>query len=85
MENTKICQSCGMELSDESFYGKNSDGSKNTQYCKYCFPNGSFSKDETLEEMVESCIPFRIKNYPDEETARTHITRDLLLLDRWKK
>jgi hypothetical protein len=85
MESAKICQSCGMDLPEESFYGKNSDGSKNDNYCKYCFPNGEFSKDETLEEMAESRIPFRIKNYPDEQTARENITRDLSLLGRWKK
>lgn len=85
MENTKVCQSCGMYLSNESFFGNNSDGSKNDKYCKYCFPNGNFSKDETLDEMVESCIPFRIKNYPDEKTARENIKKDLSLLERWKK
>jgi len=85
MENTKVCQSCGMDLTDENFYGKNSDGSKNENYCKYCFPNGAFSKDETLDEMVESCIPFRIKNYPDEKAAREGIKRDLSLLERWRK
>ncbi|MDR2731406.1 MAG: zinc ribbon domain-containing protein, partial [Treponema sp.] len=53
--------------------------------CKYCFPNGAFSKDETLDEMVESCIPFRIKNYPDKNTAREKIKNDLSLLGRWKK
>jgi hypothetical protein len=85
MESTKVCQSCGMDLSDEKFYGKNFDGSKNEKYCRYCFPNGTFSKDETLDEMVESCIPFRIKNYPDKKTAREKIKKDLSLLERWKK
>ena len=52
-----ICQSCGMMMGEDE-YGYNADGSRNTDYCKYCFPNGKFGKDETMEEMIESCIPF---------------------------
>lgn len=73
----KVCQSCALKMSDESEYGKKRDGSKTDEYCKYCFPNESFSKDESLEEMVESCIPFRINEYPNEETARNSIKRKL--------
>ena len=78
------CQSCGMKM-QESDYGKNSDGSVNKEYCKYCYPDGNFSKDETLEEMVESCIPFVLDSYPDEDTARASLTKELSGLKRWKK
>lgn len=80
----KICQSCGMKLSDE-MRGKNDDGTSSEDYCRYCFPNGKFSKKETLEEMVESCIPFRIAAgvYSNEEEARQKISSELKKLKRW--
>ncbi len=46
--NEKVCQSCGMPLVEENMFGKNADGSKNEDYCNYCYPNGNFSKDETM-------------------------------------
>lgn len=89
MENT-ICQSCGMKMSSD-VYGKNADGSTNTEYCKYCYPNGSFSRDETMEEMVESNLNFLDEMNaesgrnltPDE--ARAEMMKFLPTLKRWKK
>lgn len=43
MEN--VSQSCVMFMSPND-YGKNADGSVNIEYCKYCFSNGKFGKDE---------------------------------------
>jgi len=81
----KICQSCAMRMQDENSYGKNSDGTKTDKFCKYCYPNGSFSKDESLEEMAESCIPFRLNDFPDEKTARECLTKEISQLERWKE
>ena len=80
----QVCQSCGMVLSKE-LMGKSEDGTTNEDYCRYCFPNGKFSKDETLEEMVESCIPFRVNDgvYPNEEVAREKLLVELKALKRW--
>ena len=38
-ENQKFCQSCAMPMTDEQF-GTNADGSKNEDYCIYCFKDG---------------------------------------------
>lgn len=83
MEN--ICQSCAMIMSPEE-YGKNADGSVNKEYCKYCFPNGRFGKDETMEEMIESCIPFWL-NDTDCKTAdeaRSKMRSIFPSLKRWR-
>ena len=54
----KYCQSCGMPMgATDEMYGTNSDGSKNEDYCKYCFENGKFTQDCTMEEMIEFCVP----------------------------
>ena len=82
-----ICQSCGMEINDQNLFGTNSDGSKSSDYCRYCLTNGVFGKDETMEEMIESCIPFRINkdNCPDAETARRKMMEYFPTLKRWGK
>ena len=53
----KFCQSCGMPLTEE-ILGTNADGSKNGEYCIYCFKDGAFTSDFTMEEMVEFCAQF---------------------------
>lgn len=68
----KFCQSCGMPLTEE-ILGTNADGSKNEEYCIYCFKDGAFTGDFTMEEMVEFCSQF-----VDEYNKNTgeHLTRE---------
>lgn len=54
----KICQSCGMPMIDESVFGTNADGSKNTDYCIYCYKDGAFLQNCTMDEMIEHCAQF---------------------------
>ena len=53
----KFCQSCGMPLT-EDVLGTNADGSKNEDYCMYCYRDGKFLQDCTMEEMIEHCSQF---------------------------
>ena len=53
----KFCQSCGMPLT-EDVLGTNADGSKNEDYCMYCYKDGKFLQDCTMEEMIEHCAQF---------------------------
>ena len=53
----KFCQSCGMPLTDEVL-GTNADGSKKEDYCMYCYKDGKFLQDCTMEEMIEHCAQF---------------------------
>ena len=46
-----------MPLTDE-ILGTNADGSKNEEYCIYCFKDGAFTGDFTMEEMIEFCSQF---------------------------
>ena len=57
MNKMKFCQSCGMPLT-EDFLGTNADGSKNEDYCMYCYRDGKFLQDCTMEEMIEHCAQF---------------------------
>ena len=87
MENLIHCQSCGMPMSEAGHYGKNADGSKNEEYCCHCYPAGEFANpNETLEEMIENCIPFIVEGgvCPDNESARKMLAEFLPTLKRWK-
>ena len=53
----KFCQSCGMPLTPE-ILGTNADGSKNEDYCIYCYKDGAFTGDFNMEQMVEFCSQF---------------------------
>ncbi len=63
--NTKFCQSCGMPLNNEALLGTNKDHSKNEEYYMYCYENGEFKGDMTIEEMIEFCIPHMVKGNPN--------------------
>ncbi len=53
----KFCQSCGMPLTDNN-NGTNADGSRNEDYCIYCYKDGKFTQDMTMEQMIEHCAQF---------------------------
>ena len=86
METQKICQSCGMPMNEEDF-GTNADGGANQEYCKYCYQNGRFSREETLEELIESSVPFMVGGADGftEEQARKLLWETLPQLKRWKR
>ena len=49
-ENQNFCQSCAMPLYNDEVLGTNADGSKNEDYCIYCFKDGEFTSDMSMEE-----------------------------------
>lgn len=53
----KFCQSCGMPLTDDN-RGTNADGSRNFDYCIYCYKDGKFTQDMTMEQMIDHCARF---------------------------
>lgn len=79
-----------MPLNDEN-RGTNADGSKNDDYCMYCYQNGKFTNDCTMDEMIEFCAQFVDevnKNMPKPMTKEEY--KDMMrqyfpMLKRWKK
>ena len=55
---TKFCQSCGMPLQKNEEFGTNHDGSKNEEYCCYCYKDGAFTMDCTMDQMIDHCAQF---------------------------
>ncbi|MBP5322658.1 MAG: GNAT family N-acetyltransferase [Bacteroidaceae bacterium] len=54
----QLCQSCGMPLTSVEDCGTNADGSPNFDYCKYCYAEGKFLQECTMDEMIENCSQY---------------------------
>ena len=86
----KFCQSCGMPLTNE-ILGTNADGSLNEDYCIYCYKDGDFTQDMTMEQMIDSCAQFteEINKQSGQnltvEQAKAMMRRYFPDLKRWKK
>lgn len=80
MENQNVkrfCQSCGMPLQNEADYGTEAGGARSEEYCTYCYQNGGFTADCTMDEMIDFCIRFEQQQKPglDAEDARPRHAR----------
>ena len=86
----KYCQSCGMPLSGDSDRGTNADGTSSTEYCCYCYENGRFTRDCTMDEMIETCAQFvdEFNKDSEEQLTREEAVRRMKLffpqLKRWQ-
>lgn len=67
----KFCQSCGMPLNKDEDFGLNADKSKNEEYCLYCFTDGKFTQDLTMDQMIERCADFVDEFNKDSEIKYT--------------
>ena len=83
----QFCQSCSMPLSDEKLYGTNTDGSKNNEYCIYCYKNGNFTSNMSMEEMKNFCIEKMLEFHPEmnKESATKMMNEVFPKLKRWAK
>ena len=89
-QEMKFCQSCGMPLNAENL-GTNADGSKNEDYCMYCYQNGKFTNDCTMDEMIEFCAQFvdevnkNMEKPMTKEEYKAMMRQYFPMLKRWKK
>jgi len=80
----KICQSCSMPLTKSEEIGTNKDGSKNEDYCIYCYKDGKFIDDVSMEKYIEMNIPFAEQAGMTKEQMREHCEKVFPTLKRWK-
>lgn len=91
MDNQMIfCQSCGMPLDKDEVIETNVDGSKNCDYCIYCYKEGAFTLDCTMEEMIGISLTHMkeiFKDAPDfnEQEALNNMNSFFPKLKRWMK
>ena len=85
----KFCQSCGMPLTDDN-KGTNADGAQNEDYCIYCYKDGKFTQNMTMEQMIDHCAQFtdEINKQSGQnltpEQAKEMMRRFFPHLKRWK-
>ena len=82
-----LCQSCAIPMdSMGEMYGTNTDGSKSKDYCNFCFENGAFTTDCTMDVMIEIRI-FNMKSSDSSMSAyeaRKMFGEFFPTLKRWK-
>ena len=87
----QFCQSCGLPLTRNEDCGTNADGSTNFDYCQYCYKDGKFLQECTMDEMIEHCAQFVDevnKNMPKPMTKEEYkqMMRGFFpMLKRWRK
>lgn len=90
-EPMKFCQSCGMPMQAATDFGTEADGSPSDDYCVYCYKQGAFAQECTMEEMIQHCAQFHDefhdengKSFTYEETI-AGMREFFPSLKRWRK
>ena len=79
-----------MPLNDHN-HGTNADGTPNEDYCIYCYKDGKFTQDLTMEQMIDYCARFtdEINKQSGQnltgEQAKEMMRQFFPHLKRWKK
>jgi len=76
------CQACGMPLREDDQIAREPDGAFDEKHCKWCFVDGKYAGPETMEEMIEVCVPHM--SMPEDE-VRQFLRNQLPQLEHWKK
>ena len=82
-----FCQSCGMPMGQtDELYGTEQNGAKSADYCKYCYENGAFTFQGSMEEMIAICVAPMVESNPEmtEEKATDMMRQFFPALKRWK-
>ena len=79
-----VCQCCGMPLSEDSLISKETDGTYNEDYCKWCYTDGKF-----VYQSKESLIDFLVSHMPNpdhlgDQERRAQFELFLSQLKHWK-
>ena len=78
------CQCCGMPLSEDEVISKESDGTFNEDYCKWCYADGTYTYSD-MDELIDVCVgQMANKDFPEEQ-VRAYLRQLLPTLDYWKR
>lgn len=77
-----ICQCCGMPLDDSSI-SKETDGTFNEEYCKWCYTNGKFVY-ASIEELTDFLVEHTSNENWSPEQARAFYEAQLSKLNYWR-
>lgn len=82
---TLICQCCGMPLNEDALLSRESDGSFNEDYCKWCYVDGKF-----VYQTKDALLDFLVAHMPNPEQAsdgerRSQFDAYLSQLKHWRE
>ena len=88
-----VCQSCGMLIKDETQKGTEKKGEKSDTFCFYCYRDGQFTQNCTVEENGGKRNLGFLNEWNERkwgtnftlEEARAALKEYLPSLQRWKK
>jgi ATP sulfurylase len=84
MSTQTFCQSCSMPLDSNEIKGTEKDGSKSSDYCKYCYQDGQFTTPVlTLPEMEKIVVTEMEKQHIPQNIVNMAVA-SLPHLKRWK-
>jgi transcriptional regulator with XRE-family HTH domain len=80
------CQSCGMPITEPSEQGTEADGTLSDEFCVHCYKDGAFTFETDLDNMIENCAPFLMKQFDMTHDEAVSLMGALLPnLKRWKR
>ena len=84
MEPKLFCQSCTMPIDNLADRGTEKDGSKNSEYCKYCYQNGALVNPNMTFEEMKSLVTNQMQkmNLPADIISKS--VKSLPYLKRWR-
>ena len=77
-----ICQCCGMPL-DDSTISKETDGTFNEEYCKWCYTDGEFIYSDK-DQLIDFCAEHLSNENWTAEQVRAHMEAIIPTLKHWK-
>ena len=77
-----ICQCCGMPL-DDSSTSKETDGTYNEEYCKWCYTDGKYVY-KNIEELIDFLVGHLSNEKWPPQQARAFFEAQLPKLNYWK-
>ena len=80
------CQSCGMMFTAPGQHGHEADGTETKDFCRWCYDDGAYTYETTMDDMIEDCAPRMAEamGWTVDEAASL-LGAVLPTLDRWRQ
>ena len=79
-----FCQSCTMPIDNPADRGTEKDGSKNSEYCKYCYQNGALIEPDMDLEKMKSIVTTQMQKMNLLKDIIQKSLNSLPYLKRWQ-
>ncbi len=84
MEPKLFCQSCTMPIDNIADRGTEKDGSKSSEYCKYCYQNGALINPNMTFEEIKALVITQMKKMNLSPGIVEKSVKSLPYLKRWR-